>query len=61
MSEAEFDRADAAAPVRTGMASVDEVLAAVDALDETPVEQHAAIFGDAHDALRRALDADPEA
>jgi len=48
-------------PERTGLPAVDEVLASVDALSEAPVEEHAAVFNAAHEALRRALDADPEA
>lgn len=61
MSEAEFDPAAGPEPVRTGVTAVDEVLTSVDALSDAPVEQHAAVFGSAHDALRRALDADPGA
>ncbi|WP_036489179.1 hypothetical protein [Nocardioides sp. Iso805N] len=61
MSEAEFDPAGGSGPVRTGVTAVDEVLAAVDDLSDAPVEQHAAVFGSGHDALRRALDADPGA
>ena len=41
----------------TGVASVDTVVASVEALDERPVEEHVAVFEEAHDRLRRALDA----
>lgn len=43
--------------VRTGVAAVDEVIAAVEGLDGRPVEEHVAVFEAAHDQLRRALDA----
>lgn len=42
--------------VRTGVADVDEVIAAVEQLEERPVEEHVAVFETAHDRLRRALD-----
>lgn len=40
----------------TGVAAVDAVLASVHALDEQPVAEHVAVFEQAHDQLRRALD-----
>jgi hypothetical protein len=40
----------------TGMTAVDDVLAAVEALDGRPVEEHVAVFEQAHERLRRALD-----
>lgn len=40
----------------TGVAAVDEVLGAVQALDGRPVEEHVAVFEQAHERLRRALD-----
>lgn len=46
-------------PTRTGVAAVDEVLAGVDRLDDTPLDGHLAAFERAHDSLRSALDADP--
>jgi hypothetical protein len=46
-------------PTHTGVPAVDEVLAAVDRLDTTPLEEHLPAFEQAHDALRSALDADP--
>lgn len=61
MSEAEFEPGDSAEPVRTGVAAIDEVLASIEGLEDAPLEEHAAAFGSAHDALRRALDADAEA
>ncbi len=42
--------------VRTGMPDVDEVIAAVEELEERPVEEHVGVFETAHDRLRRALD-----
>ena len=43
-------------PVRTGVEDVDDVLASVDDLEGTPVDEHVAVFEGAHDRLRRALD-----
>ena len=43
--------------VRTGVGSVDEVIAAVEELEERPVEEHVGVFEAAQDRLRRALDA----
>jgi hypothetical protein len=40
----------------TGVAVVDDVLASVQALDGRPVEEHVAVFEQAHERLRRALD-----
>lgn len=45
----------------TGVAEVDAVLADVLALAGRPVEEHVAVFEDAHTRLRRALDAPPHA
>lgn len=45
--------------VRTGVASVDAVIAAVDDLQDRPVEEHVAVFESAHEHLRRALDDQP--
>ena len=43
-------------PVRTGVAEVDEVLETLDALAETEVAEHPAVFEAAHERLRAALD-----
>ena len=43
--------------LRTGVPGVDEVIAAVEELEERPVEEHVGVFETAHDQLRRALDA----
>jgi hypothetical protein len=43
--------------VRTGVGTVDEVIAAVEELEERPVEEHVGVFEAAQDRLRRALDA----
>jgi hypothetical protein len=47
--------------VRTGVAGVDEVIVAVEELEERPVAEHVGVFEAAQDRLRRALDsgADP--
>jgi hypothetical protein len=41
----------------TGIAEVDAVLASLDGLADKPVADHVAVFEQAHDRLRRALDA----
>ena len=43
--------------VRTGVPGVDEVIEAVEELEERPIEEHAGVFETAQDRLRRALDA----
>ena len=43
----------------TGVESVDQVLAEVAAVAETPVSDHVEVFERAHEQLRRALDAAP--
>ena len=60
MTEPDFETVDAGESVRTGVPAVDEVIAAVDALVEEPLERHVEVFGAAHDQLRRALDAADE-
>ena len=45
----------------TGMSAVDDVLDQVARLGEVPVPEHVAVFERAHDQLRRALDARPDA
>ncbi len=47
--------------VRTEMAEIDEVIVAVEELEDRPIEEHVGVFETAHDRLRRALDrpADP--
>lgn len=52
-----------AQPVRTGVDRVDEVIEAVEHLEERPIEEHVGVFEAAHEQLRRALDApqDPDA
>lgn len=55
--------ADAAPPMaatRTGVAEIDAVLEDVDGLSERPVEEHVAVFEEAHQRLRRALDGEPD-
>ena len=44
----------------TGLASVDSVVRAVDGLDGRPVDEHVAVFEQAHEQLRRALDDAPD-
>ena len=53
------DVTDEADRVRTGEDRVDSVIAAVEGLRERPVDEHVAAFEQAHDELRRALDATP--
>lgn len=45
----------------TGVAAVDEVLQRVSQLAERPVPEHVEVFERAHEQLRRALDARPDA
>ena len=45
----------------TGVPAVDRVLADVAAVAGTPVAGHVAVFERAHEHLRRALDAQPDA
>ena len=40
----------------TGDPTVDEVMRAVEELEERPVEEHVGVFEAAHEQLRRALD-----
>ena len=42
--------------VRTGVADVDEVITAVEELEERPIEEHVGVFESAQVQLRRALD-----
>lgn len=51
--------AEPAEQVRTGMDSVDGVIAAVEALEERPIEEHVGVFENAQEQLRRALDSQP--
>jgi hypothetical protein len=46
-------------PERTGIASVDQVLDSLAALDQAPLSEHVAVFESAHDRLLAALAADP--
>jgi hypothetical protein len=54
---ADQDRSDerATAPVTTGNAVVDQVLASLQGLDERPTSEHVAVFESADDRLRDAL------
>jgi hypothetical protein len=42
--------------VRTGSSRVDDVIRAVEELEEQPIEEHVAVFESAQVQLRRALD-----
>ena len=42
--------------VRTGAGRVDDVIRAVEELDERPIEEHVGVFESAQVQLRRALD-----
>ena len=46
--------------VRTGDERVDAVLASLDGLDDRPVSEHGAVFEQAHEQLRAALEPDRE-
>lgn len=46
---------DEAGDVQTGHPAVDEVLRSLGALDGMPVDDHVAVFEDAHEQLRRTL------
>jgi hypothetical protein len=47
-------------PIRTGVERVDAVVDAVSGLEERPVDEHVAVFEQAHDELRRTLDSPPD-
>lgn len=51
------DYPDAAdqAPAATGHPAVDEVLRSLESLGDSPVDEHVAVFEQAHDQLRRTL------
>lgn len=53
------DAADAPERVRTGADRVDAVIASIEALADRSVDEHVAVFEQAHDELRRALDGTP--
>ncbi len=53
----DLDEPEADRPEPTGEVAVDEVVDAVASLEERPLEEHAAVFEQAHVALRRTLDA----
>lgn len=48
-----------AASERTGVPAVDRVLARVETVGTLPVAERVAVFEQAHEELRRALDANP--
>ena len=50
------DEAAPAERVRTGVDGVDAVIAAVEELEDRPIEEHVGVFEQAHEQLRRALD-----
>jgi hypothetical protein len=43
--------------VHTGVVGIDDVIVAVEELEERPIEEHVGVFETAQDQLRRALDA----
>lgn len=49
----------AASTPSTGNETVDGVIAAVESLDDRPLEEHVGVFEQAHDQLRAALDGRP--
>jgi hypothetical protein len=58
--EGEPVEAPAEEPLRTGVERVDAVVDAVSGLAERPVDEHVAVFEQAHDELRRTLDSPPD-
>lgn len=44
---------------RTGVPAVDRVLAGIETVAQIPLAERVAVFEQAHDSLRRALDAHP--
>ncbi|MEP9364868.1 hypothetical protein ABLE68_18030 [Nocardioides sp. CN2-186] len=54
--DAELHTPDEAERVRTDVPEVDEVIAAVEELEDRPLEEHVGVFETAHAELRRALD-----
>jgi hypothetical protein len=50
------ETAEPAERVRTGVDRVDEVIRAVEELDDRPLEEHVGVFESAQVQLRRALD-----
>ncbi len=56
--EPSADRSEPAATVSTGRPEVDAVLASLDGLADTPLEEHVAVFEAAHERLRAALSDD---
>ena len=56
MTQDPSEATSTADPVRTGSPTVDAVLAAVEQLEERPIEEHVGVFETAHEQLRRALD-----
>ncbi|MEI2809936.1 MAG: hypothetical protein V9F00_06985 [Nocardioides sp.] len=53
---AEYDSPVRPSAEPTGSSAVDRVLDSLEDLDRVPLEEHPAIFEQAHSALRRALD-----
>jgi len=49
------DQVDEPAPAATGHPAVDEVLRSLEDLEGRPVDEHVAVFEQAHERLRRAL------
>jgi hypothetical protein len=54
--EPDPEMAEPAERVRTGVDRVDEVIRAVEELDDRPLEEHVGVFESAQVQLRRALD-----
>jgi hypothetical protein len=54
--DAELHTPDEPERVRTDVPEVDEVIAAVEELEDRPLEEHVGVFETAHAELRRALD-----
>jgi hypothetical protein len=55
VAQADVQADDAQADARTGHPAVDEVLRSLDSLGDAPVDEHVAVFEEAHEQLRRTL------
>lgn len=59
MGEDEAGETRTAASERTGVPTVDRVLAEVEAVGTLPIAERVRVFERVHEELRRSLDADP--
>jgi hypothetical protein len=57
VEDVDLSAQETAEPVRTGLEGVDAVLRSIEDLEGTPVDEHVAVFEQAHERLRGVLDA----